>query len=59
MKFGMGSNNKRTQKYARVKVQMTYVRIHIDINKYPNSQFIWCLARFARSPTTIITEKAV
>ncbi len=31
MKFGMGSNTERTQKYARVKVQMTYVRPHIQL----------------------------
>ncbi len=30
MKFGMGSNTERTQKYARVKVQMAYIRPHID-----------------------------
>ncbi len=35
MKFGTGSNTELTQKYARVKVQMTYVRRHIYINKYP------------------------
>ncbi len=35
MKFRMGSNTERTQKYARVKVQITYVRPHIITNKHP------------------------
>ncbi len=29
MKFGTGSNTELTQKYERVKVQMTYVYSHI------------------------------
>ena len=29
MKFGTESNNELTQKYKKVKVQMTYVRPHI------------------------------
>ncbi len=39
MKFGMGSNTERTQKYARVKVQMTYVRPHIITNKQTSPIF--------------------
>ena len=35
VKFGTGSNNELTQKYVRVKVQMTYVRPHIYVNKNP------------------------
>ncbi len=35
MKFGTGSTTELTQKYANFKVQMTYVRPHIYINKYP------------------------
>ncbi len=37
MKFGAGSNTELTQKYERVKVQMTYVRPHTK--KTPDSQF--------------------
>ncbi len=35
MKFGMGLTTELTQKYAKVKVDMTYVHPHIYINKYP------------------------
>ena len=35
MKFGTGWTTKQTQKYMKVKVQMTYVHPHIYTNKYP------------------------
>ncbi len=38
MKFGMGSNMEQTQKYARSKYKMTYVRPHIFIARYPSDR---------------------